>query len=106
MSPMLNLLHGRKEGKDLLRDLGLKMVFIASANMLLAIISPGLPLQLQGRLGGGNGYDDHMANVCHKEIVHFGLDTGLFQKTKKKKMLWEKNAWFIKGTDKLSIAVS
>ena len=95
-----------KSVETLLRDLGLKMVFIASANMLLAIISPSLPLQLQGRLGGGNGYDDHMANVCHKEIVHFGLDTGLFQKTKKKKMLWEKNAWFIKGTDKLSIAVS
>lgn len=49
-------------------------------------------------------YHDHMANVCHKEIVNFGLDKGLFQKTKR--MLWEKNAWFIKGTDKLSIAVS
>lgn len=86
MSPMLNLLHGRKEGKSvvtLLRDLGLQMVFIASANMLLAIISPGLPLQLQGRLGGGNGYDDHMVNVCHKETINSGLDTGLFKKTKK-----------------------
>lgn len=99
---------GEKREKSivtLLRDLGLQMVFIASANMLLAIISPGLPLQLQGRLGGGNGYDDHMVNVCHKETINSGLDTGLFQKTKKKK-LWEKNAWFIKSTDKLSIAVS
>ena len=93
-----------KSVETLLRDLGLQMVFINSANILLAIMSPSLPLQLQGRLGGGHGYDDHMANVCHKEIVNFGLDKGLFQKTKK--MLWEKNAWFIKGTDKLSIAVS
>lgn len=66
----------------LLRDLGLQM-FLTSANILLAIISHSLPLQLQGRLRGGNGYDDHMVNVCHKETVNFGLDKGLFQKAKK-----------------------
>ena len=73
-----------KSVETLLRDLGLQMVFINSANILLALVSPSLPLQLQGRLGGGNGYDDHMANVCHKEIVNFGLDKGLFQKNFKK----------------------
>lgn len=75
-----------KSIETLLRDLGLQMVFITSANILLAIISHSLPLQLQGRLRGGNGYDDHMANVCHKEIVNFGLDKGLFQKAKKNVM--------------------
>lgn len=73
-----------KHVETLLRDLGLQMVFINSANILLALVSPSLPRQLQGRLGGGNGYDDHMANVCHKEIVNFGLDKGLFQKNLKK----------------------
>ena len=52
----------------------------------IGIISHSLPLQLQGRLRGGNGYDDHMANVCHKEIVNFGLDKRLFQKAKKNVM--------------------
>ena len=72
--------------ETLLRDLGLQMVVITSANILLAIISHSLPLQLQGRLRRGNGYDDHMANVCHKEIVNFGLDKRLFQKAKKNVM--------------------